>query len=277
VNDRGSTNGTYVNGAQIRGPHALRPGDRITVGETTMVPHKLASPAGAGAGSQSPEQPVQDVGRQDASRQESSRVSWPSSGTAEENGSRLGLAAACWLVQALVVLGIACLGAGAFLPWLQVTGSLAQDLQPLLQGLADIVAVLSGQDSILNVSQQISGLEGYGKLTLLVALVSTIAVVVDIFFRYRSAIPGFVYLVSSLMAGAAIAFDVANYYRFYSQMQDLTLLFGIQLEQVVEVFDQFIDVSVTPMVGLFLTGIGLVLLLVGAIGRLSMAFLDRRR
>jgi len=183
---------------------------------------------------------------------------------------------AYWSVQATVAAAIVCLGAGAFLPWLQVTGSLAKDLQPLLQTLADIVAVLSGPDSVLNVSQQIDGLEGYGKLTLVVAVVSMGALVIDIFFHRRSAIPGIVYLLSSLMAGGAIAFDLVNYYRFYSQMKDLTLLFGIQLEEVVEVFDQFLEVTVSPMIGLVLTGLGLLLLLVGAVGRLSVAFLDQR-
>lgn len=187
------------------------------------------------------------------------------------------MVAVYWLVQALVAAGIVCLGMGAFLPWLQVTGSLAQDLQPLLQGLANLVAILSGQDSMLHVSQQIGGLEGYGKLTLLVAVVSLIILAADIFFLRRSAIPGIVYLLCSLLAGGAIAFDLVNYYRFYSRMRDLTLLFGIQLEEVVEVFDRFMDVSVTPMSGLILTGLGLVLLLGGAVGRLSLAFLDRDR
>jgi hypothetical protein len=184
---------------------------------------------------------------------------------------------AYWLVQAAVAAAIVCLGAGAFLPWLQVTGSLAEDLQPLLQGLADIVAVLSGPDSMFNVSQQIDGLEGYGKLTLVVAIVSTGALVMDVLFYRKSAIPGIVYLLSSLMAGGAIAFDLVNYYRFYSQMKDLTLLFGIQLEEVVEVFDQFMQVTISPMIGLVLTGLGLILLLAGAVGRLVVAFLDRRR
>lgn len=277
VNDQGSTNGTYVNGVEIRGPRELRFGDRITVGETTLVPRELTRQAAAPATSRGARQPAQVVGREAPPGGQSGPVSWAPDQTAEEEHTGPAITAAYWLVQALVAAGIVCLAAGAFLPWLQVTGSLAQDLQPILQGLADIVAVLSGQDSILNVSQQIDGLAGYGKLTLAVAMVSMIALVVDIFFHRRSMIPGIVYLLSSLMAGGAIAFDLVNYYRFYSQMQDLTLLFGIQMKQVVEIFDQFMDVSVTPMSGLVLTGVGLILLLVGAIGRLSVAFLDRRK
>ncbi len=275
VVDRGSTNGTYVNGLQIEGPHELRPGDRITAGETTMVPQKLTSEAVPASASPVAKQPAPGAGREAPSRRQPVPASWSPSGAQHGERARPALRAAYWLVYALVAASIVCLGFGAFLPWLQVTGSLAEDLQPLLQGLADIVAVLSGQDSMFNVSQQIDGLEGYGKLTLLVALVSLITLVVDIFVRRRSAIPGIVYLLSSLMAGGAIAFDMVNYYRFYSRMQELTLLFGIRLEQVVEVFDQFMDVSVTPMIGLVLTGLGLALLLAGAVGRLSLAFLDR--
>ena len=277
VTDQGSTNGTYLNGVQIQGPRELRLGDRITVGETTMVLREPTSQAAAPMAPPVGRQLSGVAGRVDPSRGNSDPDSLPRSKASETARGRPGLAAAYWVIQALVAASIACLSAGAFLPWLQVAGSLAQDLQPLLQGLANVVAVLSGQDSIFNVSQQIGGLEGYGKLTLLVAIVSTVVLVVDIFAHRRSAISGIVYLLCSLMAGGAIAFDLVNYYRFYSQMKDLTLLFGIHLEEVVEVFDQFMDVSITPLIGLVLTGIGLALLLVGAVGRLSLAFLDQGR
>lgn len=277
VRDRGSTNGTYVNGMRVRGPHGLQIGDRITVGETTMVLRELtrqpASPRTARPG-------VEPVLVSDQ-RASSRRPPEPPSGSPGKasgiEDARSGISAAFWVVQVLLAVAVVCLAAGALMPWLQVTGSLSQDLQPLLQGLAEIVAILSGQDSVFNVSQQIDGLQGYGKLTLLVALVSTVALVVDTFLSRRSVVAGIVYLVSGVMAGGAIAFDLVNYYRFYSQMKDLTLLFGIQLEEVVQVFDQFLDVTITPRIGLFLTGIGLILLLLGGGGRLLVAFLNRGR
>lgn len=37
VRDLGSTNGTYVNGSQLTGTHVLRPKDRVTAGELTLV------------------------------------------------------------------------------------------------------------------------------------------------------------------------------------------------------------------------------------------------
>lgn len=277
VHDRGSTNGTYVNGMQIHGPYELRIGDRITVGETTMVPRELGSQSAAPSSFREMRKVDGALGPEGVSQSPAAGVSRSADKAREGARAGPGLVAAYWLVQAIVMAGIVCLSVGAFLPWLQVTGSLAQDLQPLLQGLADIVAIFSGQDSIFNVSQQINGMEGYGKLTLLVAIVSMIALGVDVLFHRQSAIPAIVYLLSSLMAGGAIAFDLVNYYRFYDQMKDLTLLFGIQLVQVVEVFDQFLDVTVTPMLGLALTGLGLILLLIGAVGRLGVAILDRNR
>src|SRR3954453_10080270 len=36
VEDLGSTNGTVVNGERIAGPRVLAPGDRITLGRTTL-------------------------------------------------------------------------------------------------------------------------------------------------------------------------------------------------------------------------------------------------
>ena len=129
---------------------------------------------------------------------------------------------------------------------------------------------------MFNVSQQIGGLDGYGRLTLGIAALSTLALAVDIFV-YRSAIPGIVYLVAGIVATGAIGFDLVNYYRYYDQLQDLTLLLGIQLADVVQVFDQFIDLQIRPMIGLYLTGAGLVLLLIAGVGRLVIAALARSR
>ncbi len=49
VEDRASTNGTFVNGARIVAPTALGPGDVIVVGSTTIVVDPDAAPAGAEA------------------------------------------------------------------------------------------------------------------------------------------------------------------------------------------------------------------------------------
>lgn len=37
VHDAGSTNGTFLNGWRITGPMTVKPGDELTVGESTFV------------------------------------------------------------------------------------------------------------------------------------------------------------------------------------------------------------------------------------------------
>ena len=41
IEDLGSTNGTFVNGLRINGPHTLSVGDEIEVGATTLVVREL--------------------------------------------------------------------------------------------------------------------------------------------------------------------------------------------------------------------------------------------
>src|SRR5919202_5781746 len=52
VEDLGSTNGTYVNGQQIAGPHVLALGDQVRLGNTVLrlepSPVGTAAPAAAG-------------------------------------------------------------------------------------------------------------------------------------------------------------------------------------------------------------------------------------
>jgi hypothetical protein len=280
VVDRGSTNGTYVNGIQVHQPYELRPGDRVTIGETTMVLRDAPPSSG---------QHLRGSAAQDAVRTaEGQAIRSPAGPASPRPGPRIaggpgnarraetGSTFAFWLAQGVATAAVICLGAGALLPWIQVSGSLSQDLQPLVQGIAELVAGLSGSDSIFNVSQQIGGLDGYGRLTLGIAAISALALAVDIFL-YRSSVPGIVYLVSAVVATGAIGFDLVNYYRYYDQLQDLTLLLGIQLADVVQVFDQFIDLQIAPMIGLYLTGAGLALLLIAGIGRLVVGFLARSR
>ncbi len=277
VIDQGSTNGTYVNGMQVHGPYDLRLGDRITIGETTMVLREfgecprtpIRQPGGARPRSRTAEGPIlRDVG---AGAQVQRSHAQPGPRSVDSTATSM----AFWFVQGVAAAAIVCLASGAVLPWLQVTGSLSRNLQPLLQGLAQIVESLSGSDSIFHIRQTIGGMQGYGKLMLGVAVISLATWVVDIFWARRSAIPGVIYLVAGLLAAAAMFFDLINYYRFYEQIQSLSLLFGVRLADVIEVFGQFIEIQITPMVGLWLTGIGLVLLLAVGAARLAVWFLVR--
>jgi hypothetical protein len=170
-----------------------------------------------------------------------------------------------------------CLASGAFLPWLRLTGSLSQDLEPLIKGVADIVSSIFGADSLFHVTQEFNGLEGHGKLTLGVAVVCSIALVVDMFFYRRSVAPGIVYLLSGVIAVGAMASDLVNLYGLYKQVESWSVMFGIELGEVVQFLDQFIKIEVEPLIGLQITVVGLALLLVGGVGRLVVALLARGR
>jgi hypothetical protein len=293
VVDRGSTNGTYVNGMQVHGPYDLRVGDRITIGETTMVLREFDAPSPTPVRQPSPRGSGQQPGKASAGRDRTveGQVLRPAVPAAQVGERRppqprpapqaaesAGVPAAFWLVQGFAAAAVVCLASGAFLPWLRVTGSLSSSLQPLVQGLAGIVATLSGSDSLLNFTQEIGGLQGYGKLTLGVAAIGLITLVVDIFlvFKRRTMVPGIMYLVSGLLAAGAMGLDLINYYKFYDQIQSMSLLFGVNLADVVKVFGQFVEVKITPLIGLPLTAIGLVLLLGVGVARLAVTLLDRR-
>jgi len=284
VRDRGSTNGTYVNGMQVHQPYELRLGDRVTIGETTMVlreaPGEARSPAEAAAARQvarTAERPIVSApgragpspGPQVAPRREADRPD----GVLRSLGAGIPF----WIVQILGTLAVICLASGALLPWFEISGSVSSDLQPLFQGLANLVASLSGQGSIFNLSMRVDGMQGYGRLTLAIAIISTIALVADIFFYRKSAIPGVVYLLSGVVAAGAVGFDVMNYIGHAEKLRDLTALFGIQLGDVVEFITQYIEFDIRLMSGVYLTGAGLILLLLAGAGRIIVAILQRER
>lgn len=67
IEDLGSANGTFLNGAPVKAPRVVRPHDRITVGDTTLVVERAEAPkAGDGAGPEAPGTPVSPAGEQQA-------------------------------------------------------------------------------------------------------------------------------------------------------------------------------------------------------------------
>ncbi len=259
VADRGSTNGTYVNGLRVHQPYDLQLGDRVTIGETTLVLREPAGPPQASAYGPPPRAAARPMPRVSAQ---------------EPAPSSVGAGVAFWAAAVLIALAVVCLATGAFLPWLRVTGSLSQELSPLIQGVTDIISSIMGPDSFLHVTQEIGGLEGYGKLTLGVAVVSLLTLAVDLFVGRRSWVPPIVYLLSGLAAAGAMASDLLNFYQLYKQVESWSVLFGIQLGEMVQFLDKFIEMQVTPLIGLPLTVGGLGLLLAGAVVRLSAALLE---
>jgi hypothetical protein len=298
VVDRGSINGTYVNGVQIHRPWELQLGDRVTVGETTMVLREYSEQPAAPPRAQPTTQPyragmppqqtpelhrgqAQQASAVPAQIRTQKQVRIPTKGQEqsperhrEQASADTGVA--FWLGQGLIVAAVVCLAAGAFLPWFRVTGSLSSDLGALVEGITSIVSSLIG-DNLLSVTQDISALSGFGKLTLGIAVVCIILLFVDIFLRGRSIVPGLVYVLISAAVGVVVAMDLKGLYDLYQQVQSISVLFGIRLESAVKAFGKFIDVQVTLLPGLYLTAAGLGLLLVGGIVRLLAALSARGR
>jgi len=277
VIDRGSTNGTRVNGVPIHRPIALHSHDSIGIGETTLVlilqdesPQRLAQPPVQAAAAHGPA-PLQPVPIHAPPRQPA--------GTQSEAAGRSPSAAvqtAFWFVQALVAAAVVSLAAGAFLPWLRVTGSLSSDLQPLIEGISGIVSSFLGDD-LLSVTHKVGALSGTGKLTLGLGVLGGIMLVIDIFLRREWIVAALVYILPTIAASATIAADLKNLHDLYQQVQSITRLFGVKLADVVEAFGRFVDVEVTLLPGLYLTVIGLGLLVVGGIARLAVALAARQR
>lgn len=276
VSDRGSTNGTYVNRVQIHGPSELRLGDRITIGETTIVLREPSAFPTVPPGSRPAEEPITAVEAYPIGQAP------PATGTSAPGRPRegqfrsAGATVSFWLAQALIVAAVVCLAAGGLLPWFKVTGSLASDMAPLIQGISDIVSSFIGED-LLSVTQEISGGTGFGKFALGMAVLCTVLLLVDIFIRRKTVVPSIVYLLLSLAAGAVAIVELKGLYDLYDQVQSMTLLFGIRLEDVVKAFGEFIDVEITLLPGLYLTLAGLGFLFVGGLVRLVSALLDRNR
>ncbi len=304
VVDRGSTNGTFVNGIQIYAPQVLRFGDRLTIGDTTMVLREFGTGAGVPAGPQElktakdlagaaqgyaqgvpghagrpvaplvlPQQPQPQPA---APAMRKGAVPAVDRGKGPSVGASALAGAVFWLAQVLVAVAVVCLAAGAFLPWFRVTGSLSRNMAPLVQGITDIISSFIGED-LLSVTQDIQGIGGFGKVSLGIAVASAILLLVDVFLTRRSVVPGVVYLLTSLMAAGVVVAELKNLYDLYDQVQSMTLLFGIKLADVVKAFGNFIELEVTLLPGLYLTAAGLGFLLVGGITRLMAAILGRSK
>jgi len=267
VVDRGSTNGTRVNGVVVHEPLAIRPGDTIDVGETTLVLRQDTAQQEASA-RPSPLQPVPIYA---GPRQAGGSVS----AGAAALPTTAGVQVAFWFVQGLVAVAVVSLAAGGFLPWFRVTGSLSSDMESLIRGLSDIVSSFIGEN-LLSVTQDVSALSGYGALAVGLAVLSTVMLIIDIFLQRKWIVAALVYILPTIAVCAILLSDLKNLYDLYDQVQSISLLFGIQLEDVIEAFGKFMDMEVTFLPGLYLTVIGLGMLVVGGIARLLVALLARR-
>jgi hypothetical protein len=99
----------------------------------------------------------------------------------------------------------------------------------------------------------------------------------DIFFLRRSAVPGVVYLLAGLGATGVMVADLLSLRDMVDQIQSMTVLFGIELADVIEAFGQFIEIEIVLLPGTYLTLLGLGCLLLGGIARSAASLADRRQ
>ncbi|MBN1659579.1 MAG: FHA domain-containing protein [Anaerolineae bacterium] len=269
VVDLESTNGTYVNGMRVHHPYPLRIGDRVTVGDTTLV--LRSAPADSGV----PAAPVAAPARPFGAGQVPQRAVAEAPERAEDEVSSPSWS--FWVAQGVLTVAVVCLAAGSLLPWLEIRGQVRQDVAPLLQQGFEIWGALTGTDPTQMASYTIDGLMAHGKLTLALAIVSTAALVVEIFFYRRSLIPGVIYLVTGLMVIATMSFDAINYAQNAVQIQEMDLLFGYQLGDLTDVLGTIVKIEAVPQVGVYLVGAGLALLLIGGGVRVLSGLPHRER
>jgi hypothetical protein len=181
-----------------------------------------------------------------------------------------------WLAQALIAISVICLVAGAFMPWFRVTGSLSSDREPLFQGLAEVISSLVGED-LLSVTQDVQGFQGFGRFSVGLGLVCAVLLVADLFVLRRSSVPGVIYLLAGLGAMGIMVADLLSLRDMIDQVQSMTLLFGIELADVVEAFGQFIEMEIRVLPGTYLTLLGLGCLLLGGIARFGASLANRRQ
>jgi hypothetical protein len=273
--DLGSTNGTYVNGLRIERPHELRYEYRVTIGETTMVLRERP-PAGM-RGSQ----PPPPVGRRVREADETAgmkalRVPSPAARQPQPGGrgpvpQQRGARAApserrsteatvfFWLVQGVIAAAVVCLGAGSFLPWAEVTGKL--DLVLFEQAMPSAV---------------IQGLDGYGRLTLAVAVIAAVTWAIDSFlpWRWRRTVwAGLVYILTGTMVFILLGSDLISYQR----IAGTELFFGVRLLDVFEFVNQFMEFQINILIGSILAFVGLGLLIFGGLARLGISVMTREK
>lgn len=271
LTDLGSTNGTFLNGRRLRVgemlPLALS--DRITAGYTSFVVQLAQAPAisspSAASGMPVPEK-VFDGGQK----------FWdPRSAAANRPRP-----AWVWFVAVGSLCALALLGIGAFSPWLRVEVELTlqnlpggDQLNQLLATAEAAIQSLTGKPPLVKVNTfEIQGMAAYGGLMLLVTGIAALVTILDLSMRWwRSWEPGFVIVMTAIIPGVILLIDA----RKLTRLADQEILFGVDLLTIVQGASEIIQPKLIPLSGLYLTAVGLVLLLIAGLIRTFMALISR--
>jgi hypothetical protein len=257
ITDLSSTNGTLLNGRRLppEVPVPLALSDRITVGHTTFVMQRSAPGPSMPAG-----RPVRNL--QPAAR--TARATTP---------------VWQWILSAFLVVAVFMLAYGAFQPWVRVQVELTFGGITGGEQLMNAVSVFDGllrsftgaPPMIKENAVEIGGMDSYGRLMLVAAAATALMLVLDLVLRLaRSVLPGIVYLVASLLPGIVLAVDLERLTRLGS----VPILFGINLLDIFQGASKILDAKVVPLPGLYLTLIGLALLILMGVLRAILPVLS---
>lgn len=299
ISDLGSSNGTFVNDCRLQeGDHrVLSPGDRIRAGGAVFVVQE----ARANAPPVRPPLPRQAEDAK-APRQVHTPGAPDLSGHVPQpmrSPRQAGLPGSAQPVWRWVALGmgaaaVVMLIASGFAPWLRLearlklpdlsalpgaanlpAGGAAGEAIKLLGGLAQQFfgtpapgdTALRLPTSVNLLQHTITGLDaqGYGLMLIIAGLLAALALAADlIFISAKNTAFGVVYLLLGLTPGLVL---LASYFNF-DKAATRPMLWGLDLMTLLKAASPFLDLQVRPLVGIYLVGAGLTLLLVTGVLRI---------
>jgi hypothetical protein len=282
IEDLYSTNGTSLNGRRLQPgvPVPLALTDRITVGHTSLVMQR--SLVGPRPAPHEPRGSEHDVDRSASQRAGgSARSEYAMANRPYPETARSAIPLWQWILSALIAVAAALLVYGAFQPWVRVQVRLAFEGvtggELLNSGLALLNGVLQDvfkkPPLVTANAVEISGTNSYGWFTLLAGCVAALMAVLDLGLHLkRSMLPGIVYLLAALLPGVLLAGDVQR----LARLGTIPILFGVNLLDIFRGASEILEPKVTPLAGLYMTAIGLALLLGAGLLRSTIAALSRR-
>lgn len=268
IRDPGSTNGTYVNGRRLRPNEAqlLAPGDRLAVGSLSFMVQAVPSP-----GLPAPAAPHPPAA---APRPLSGHVRQASAGAG-------AFPAWQWVVAAWVVAGAVLVGVGAFQPWVRIDvqftlsqapgGQLLEDLFSAVEQAAG--ALLGTQPLVKSRTIVLEGMDTFGPLVLIAAALALLGLLVDWGMKLsRSSFPGLIYILTALLPVGLIYVEMQR----FNSVANQEILFGVNLLTMLEGATRLLAPKVTPLTGLYLTGMGLVCVLLAGVLRCLFPLFARK-
>lgn len=267
LSDLKSTNGTSINGRPLLPGHVhtLAQGDRIIVGDTVFNVQLV---------------PISEHEEDIAQPKKPRDAPDIAHETHAASPDALGPPLWQWIASAMAIAGVILAGIGTFQPWLKVDVRFTLARLPGGQFLNELLSaveqaantVLGVQPLVKSQSISIAGMDAYGEAVLVAGIIILLILVLDLTLNLsRSSLPGIAYVLAAL---APIGIIYSEIYRF-RHLTGKEVIFGINLLTIIEGAGQFLEIKIVPLTGLYMTGIGLAVLLFAGCFRLLSPLLSR--